>query len=98
MCCLFVAALRHLSGRRGQPATRQVEVCQRQLREHLRPVLGDASVAHFAIAEPARHDAKDVLDLGSDRAVSPTAVLQICACPSLPCRRLRPTPRASSSH
>ena len=69
MCCLFVAALRHLSGRCGQSATRQIRVCQRQQLEHLRLVLSDASVAHFAMAELALHNAKDTLDLGTDRAM-----------------------------
>ena len=38
------------------------QVCERQQREHLGSVLGDATIAHLAIAELALHDTKHMLD------------------------------------
>ncbi len=64
---------RFLAGHRRQLATRQIEVRERQQREHLCAVLRDASVSNFAIAELALHDAEDVLHLGPDRSVLPVA-------------------------
>jgi hypothetical protein len=36
----------------------EIQVCERQQREHLGPVLGDAAIAHLAIAELAALQAK----------------------------------------
>src|SRR4029077_3920358 len=49
------------SGGRKGPAG-EIQVCERQQREHLGSVLGDATIAHLAIAELALHDTKHVLD------------------------------------
>src|SRR3977135_4392939 len=49
------------SGGRKCPAG-EIQVCERQQREHLSPVLGDAAIAHLAIAELALNDAKHMLD------------------------------------
>src|SRR4029079_10300059 len=40
----------------------EIQVCERQQREHLGPVLGDAAIAHLAIAELALNDTKHMLD------------------------------------
>src|SRR5258705_8624658 len=40
----------------------EIQVCERQQREHLGSVLGDATIAHLAIAELALHDTKHMLD------------------------------------
>ena len=45
------------SGGRKCPAG-EIQVCERQQREHLGPVLGDAAIAHLSIAELALHDTK----------------------------------------
>src|SRR5215203_3496396 len=49
------------SGGRKCPAG-EIQVCERQQREHLGPVLGDAAITHLAIAELALNDAKHMLD------------------------------------
>src|SRR4051794_21506946 len=49
------------SGGRKCPAG-EIQVCERQQREHLGSVLGDATIAHLAIAELALHDTKHMLD------------------------------------
>src|SRR5436190_21210191 len=49
------------SGRKS--AAREIEVGEREEREHLRAVLGDATIADAAIAELAFDDAKHMLDL-----------------------------------
>src|SRR4051812_15264709 len=49
------------SGGRKCPAG-EIQVCERQQREHLSPVLGDAAITHLAIAELAFNDAKHMLD------------------------------------
>src|SRR3954464_2080510 len=49
------------SGGRKCPAS-EIQVCERQQREHLGPVLGDAAIAHLAVAELALHDTKHMLD------------------------------------
>jgi hypothetical protein len=43
---------------RKRPAG-EVQVSERQQREHLRTVLDDAAIAHLAVAELAFHDALD---------------------------------------
>jgi hypothetical protein len=40
----------------------EIQVGERQQREHLGPVLGDAAIAHLAIAELALNDTKHMLD------------------------------------
>src|SRR6478752_3698677 len=49
------------SGGRKFPAG-EIQVCERQQREHLSPVLGDATIAHLPVAELALHDTKHMLD------------------------------------
>ena len=49
------------SGGRKCPAG-EIQVCECQQREHLGPVLGDAAIAHFSIAELALNDTKYMLD------------------------------------
>src|SRR5262249_42257904 len=46
----------------------EIDIGEREQREHLCAVLGDAAIAHLAIAELAFDDAEDVLDLGADFA------------------------------
>jgi hypothetical protein len=41
----------------------EIQVCERQQREHLGPVLGDAAIAHLAIAELALQGTKHMLDI-----------------------------------
>lgn len=68
---------RRFPRRSGAPqvSTAQVEVGKCEQRKYLRAVLGDAAVAHAAIAELAFHDAEYVLDLGADSAVALVAFL-----------------------
>src|SRR3954451_23420644 len=49
------------SGGRKCPAG-EIQVCERQQREHLGPVLGDAAIAHLAVAELALNDTEHMLD------------------------------------
>ena len=49
------------SGGRKCPAG-EIQVCERQQREHLGSVLGDATIAHLPVAELALHDTKHMLD------------------------------------
>src|SRR4051812_18752365 len=49
------------SGGRKCPAG-EIQVCERQQREHLSPILGDTAIAHLSIAELALHDTKHMLD------------------------------------
>ena len=54
------------SGRKS--AAGEIEVGECEEREHLRAVLGNAAIAHLAIAELAFEHAEDVLDLGAHLA------------------------------
>jgi hypothetical protein len=57
-------------------AAGEIEIGEREEREHLRAVLGDAATAHAAIAELAFDDAEHVLDLRAHlaEAVVPRAL------------------------
>jgi hypothetical protein len=54
------------SGRKS--AAREIEIGEREEREHVRAVLGDAAIADLAIAELVFDDAEHVLDLGASLA------------------------------
>lgn len=60
-----------LSGRKS--AADEVQICEREQREHLSAVLGNAAIAHLAIAELALENAEDVLDLRADLAEAAVA-------------------------
>ena len=60
-------------------AAYDLEIGERQERAHLRADLGNAAIAHLAIAELAFDDAEDMLDLG----VHPAAEAAIAGVPPL---------------
>ena len=60
------------SSRHNSPADK-IEVCEREQREHLGAVLGDAAIADLAVAELAFDDAKHVLDFGAHFAEAAVA-------------------------
>src|SRR4051794_3492305 len=76
------------SGGRKCPAG-EIQVCERQQREHLGSVLGDATIAHLAIAELALHDTKHMARLS--RAPCRTYDCEHAGGPSA-CRRVWPSP------
>src|SRR5262245_21680275 len=51
-----------------KPMAGEVQIGERQGRERLCGILGNAAIAHLAIAELAFHDAEDVLDLRAHAA------------------------------
>src|SRR5262245_64230488 len=54
-----------MSRARNRPAG-EVQVGERQQREHLCGVLVEAAIAHLAVAELALHDTEHMLDLRAD--------------------------------
>ena len=91
------------SGGRKCPAG-EVQVGERQQREHLRAILGEAAIAHLAIAELALHDTKHMLDFRAHLAEPAIAgtlagrqpVVRAWPSPSPPRARPPLRPRASS--
>jgi hypothetical protein len=57
-----------------QLSTTEIEVGERQQREYLRTVFGDAAIANLTITELAFEDAEDMLNLGADSAMAPVAL------------------------
>src|ERR1043165_6849944 len=91
-----------MSRARNRPAG-EVQVGERQQREHLCGVLVEAAVAHLAVAELALHDTEHMLDLRAEfpeaaiagTAGEPSAGVLVWPSPSPPTARLPLPLRAS---
>src|SRR6185503_18741958 len=59
---------RHFPSSGRKSAADEIEIGEREEREHLRAVLGDAAIAHLAISELALEHSEDVFDLGTHLA------------------------------